>query len=116
MNFEQMLPVSLNVSKFYHTFLTASNDLKDFINSYTNCKEIFELQERYDIMELNSNKNFFSNKIIMDILLFVGVVISLLVMVLTVYLLCKQKKLRTLLATLVLHQVKEVEAVTQKGD
>ena len=35
-------------------------------------------------------------------------------MLLTVYLLCKHKKLRTLLASLVLQQVKEVEAVTQK--
>ena len=35
-------------------------------------------------------------------------------MLLTVYLLCKHKKLRTLLASLVLHQVKEVEAATQK--
>ena len=38
MTFEQTLPVSLNVSKFNHTLLTTSNDLKDFINSYTNCK------------------------------------------------------------------------------
>ena len=35
-------------------------------------------------------------------------------MLLTVYLLCKHKKLRTLLASLVLQQVKEVEAVTQQ--
>ena len=121
MTFEQTLPVSLNVSKFNDTLLTASNDLKDFINSYTNCKEIFDLQERHEIMELNTDKNFFSNNYIMDIFWFVTTTISLLVTVLTVYLLCKHKnctssdyrqKLRTLLATLVLHQVKEVEIVT----
>ena len=33
---------------------------------------------------------------------------------LTVYLLCKHKKLRMLIASLVLHQVKEIGAVTQK--
>ena len=33
---------------------------------------------------------------------------------LTVYLLCKHKKLRMIIASLVLHQVKEVGAVTQK--
>ena len=87
MTFEQTLPVSLNVSKFDHTLLMASNDLKDFINSYTNCKEIFELQERHDIMELNTNKNFFSNNYIVDIFLFLTAIISLLVMVLIVYLL-----------------------------
>ena len=34
--FEQTLPISLNISKFDPTLLTASSDLKEFINSYTN--------------------------------------------------------------------------------
>ena len=38
--FEQTLPISLNISKFDQTLLTASSDLKEFINSYTNHKEI----------------------------------------------------------------------------
>ena len=41
-------------------------------------------------------------------------IISLLATTLTVYLLCKHKKLQTLIASLVLHQVKEVGVVTQK--
>ena len=49
--FEQTLPSSLNISKFDSTLLTASNDLKEFINSYTNYKEIFDLQERHDNTE-----------------------------------------------------------------
>ena len=46
--------------------------------------------------------------------MFITVIISLLATTLTVYLLCKHKKLQTLIASLVLHQVKEVGAVTQK--
>ena len=42
------------------------------------------------------------------------VIISLLATTLTVYLLCKRKTLRMLIASLVLHQVKEVGAVTHK--
>ena len=34
--FEQTLHISLNISKFNPTLLTASSDLKEFINSYTN--------------------------------------------------------------------------------
>ena len=49
-----------------------------------------------------------------DIFLFITVIISLLATPLTVHLLCKTKKLRALLASLVLHQVKEVGAVIQK--
>ena len=50
----------------------------------------------------------------MDIFLFITAIIPLLVTTLTVYLLCKHKKLQMLLATLILHQVKEVGTVTQK--
>ena len=42
--FEQILPISLNISKFDPTLLTASSNLKEFSNSYTNHKYIFDLQ------------------------------------------------------------------------
>ena len=65
--FEQVLPISLNISKFDLTLLTASSDLKEFIHWYTNDKEIFDLQERCDSMELNTNKNFFSDNYNLDL-------------------------------------------------
>ena len=106
--FEQTLPISLNISKFDSTLLTASGDLKEFISSYTNHKEIFDLQERDDNMELNTNKNFFSENYIVDIFMFISAIISLLTTILRVYLLCKHKKFQTLIASLVLHKIKEV--------
>ena len=112
--FEQILPITLNIFKFVSTLLTASSNLKEFIQQYTNGKEIFDLQERHDSKELSTNKNFFFKNYIIDIFLFITVIISLLVTTLTVHLLCKHKKLITLLSSLVLHQVKEVGTVTQK--
>ena len=114
--FEQVLSISLNISKFDLTLLTASSDLKEFIHRYTSNKEIFDLQEKHDSMELElyTSKNFISDNYIIDIFLFITVIISLLATTLTVYLLCKQKKLRMLIASLVLHQFKEVGTVTQK--
>ena len=53
----------------------------------------FDLQERHDSMELNTNKNFFHETYIVDIFLFITTIISLLATTLTVYLLCKHKKL-----------------------
>ena len=87
----------------------ASTDLKDFISSYTKNEEIFVLQERHDIdnLESNTNKNFFSDNYILDIFMFILAVISLLVTTLTMYMLCKHKKLRVLIASLVLQQVKK---------
>ena len=90
--FEQTLPMTLNVSKFDQSLLTASSDLKEFISSYTNHKEIFDFQERHDNMELNTNKNFFFDKYIVDVFMFISAIVSLLA-ILTVYLLCKHRKL-----------------------
>ena len=100
--FEQTLPISLNISKFVPTLLTALSNLKEFINSYTNNKEIFDLQERHDSMEvqLNTNKNFFSDNYIVDIFLFITAIILLLATTLTVFLLCKHKKLRLLIVAI----------------
>ena len=91
--FEQTLPISLNISKFDPTLLMASSALKEFINSYTNHKEIFDLQERHDNMELNASKNVFSDYYIVGIFMFISAIVSLLATILTVYLLCKHKKL-----------------------
>ena len=54
--FKPTLPISLNISKFDQSLLTTLNDLKEFVNSYTNHKEMFDLQKRHDNMELNTNK------------------------------------------------------------
>ena len=48
----------------------------------------------------------------MDIFVFISAIISLVTTILTIYLLCKHKKIRVLIASLVLHQVKEVGAIS----
>ena len=85
MTFEQTLPISLNISKFDPTLLSASSNLKEFINSYTIHKEISDFQERHD-REINTNKNFFSENYIMDIFFFITAIKSLLATTLRVYL------------------------------
>ena len=114
--FEQTLPIFLNIPTFDKPLLSASTDLKDFINSYTKHKEIFDLQERHDndSMELNTNTNFFSDNYIVDIFMINLAVISPLATTLSVYLLCKHKKLQARIATLVLNPVKEASTEMQK--
>ena len=115
--FEQTLSVSLNVSKFNSDLLTAPRTLKNFIHQYNHKKEIFDLNERQDIMDKNlPNKNFFTNNLIVDIFLFITIIISLLVTNLVIYVLCKHKKLRTLVAGLALQQVREVDRVTAQEE
>ena len=48
----------------------------------------------------------------MDTFVFISAIILLLRTILTIYLLCKHKKIRVLKASLVLHQVKEVGTIS----
>ena len=112
--YKQILPINLNISGFDKTLLHTSTNLKDFINSYTMKKEIFDLQERHESTILNTSKNFFSNNHVMDTFMFIFSIISLTSTTLTIYLLCKHKKIRALIASLVLHQVNEVGAISKE--
>ena len=74
---------------------------------------MFDLQERhvYTVEPLNnSNKNFYSNNYIVDIFMFTSSIILLISTTLVIYLFCKHKHIRTLVASLILHKIKEVDA------
>ena len=115
--FKQTLPISLNMYKFDSELLTMPRNLKDIIYQYNHKNEI--LKKRHDksiVSGLTSQKYFFSNNYIVDVSLFITAVISLLVTTLAIYLLCKQKKLRTLVTSLALQQVREVGRVTTEKE
>ena len=69
-----------------------------------------DLKERHVSAILYTSKIFFSNSYIMDIFVFASSIISLISTTLIIYLLCKHKQIRTLITSLVLHQIKEVSA------
>ena len=74
-------------------------------------KEIFDLKEKHDIEELEkefANKNFFNSKIV-KIFKFMVAIISIIATVVTIYAICKHNKLRVLVTSLALQQVKEVK-------
>ena len=73
---------------------------------------MFDLKERHDNTALITNKNFFSDNYVIDVILCIAAIIYLVATTLTIYLLWKHKKLRMLIGSLVLQQVKEVSAVT----
>ena len=99
--YKQILSINLNISGFNRTLLHVSTNLKDVLNKYTMRKGIFDLQERHESTILNTSKNLFSNNHIVDILVFISSIISLTSTTLTIYLLCKHKKIRALIASLV---------------
>ena len=105
------MPVFLNKSKFNEALLSAPLTLKDYIFQYKRDKEIFDLKERHDIEELEkefANKNFFNSKIV-KIFKFMVAIISIIATVITIYMICKHNKLRVLVTSLALQQIKEVK-------
>ena len=68
------------------------------------------MQQRHAVESSNkSNKNFFSNYIV-NIFVFTSSIISIISITLVIYLFCKHKHIRMLVASLILHKIKEVEA------
>ena len=83
------------------------------MHNYAKHKEIFDLKQRHasTVESLNnSKKNFFTNNYIVDIFMFTSSIISLILTTLVIHLFCKHKHIRTLVVSLILHKIKEVEA------
>ena len=77
------------------------------------------MKERHDINELDlktPNKNFFTNNFIVDVFVFIIAIILVITTMIILYILCKCNKLRTLVVSLALQQVKELSASATKQD
>ena len=86
--------------------------LKEFVHNYIqniNNKEIFDLQNRHTTYTFSPYKNVFLNQIV-NIFTFTSSIISIITITLVIYLFCKHKHIRTIVASLILHKAKEVEA------
>ena len=113
-DFEQTLPVHLNILHFDNSLSARPDKLKEFIQNYmqsTNNQEIFDLQKRHTKYTSSPYKNFFLNKIV-SIFMFTSSIISVITITLVIYLFCKHKHIRTIVASLLLYKAKEMEART----
>ena len=111
---EHTLPIFLNNTRFDDTILSAPQTLKE----YSSRNFRFE-RKRHDIDEIDidsPNKNFFTNNFIVDICTFTRAILLTITTLIVIYVLCKHNKLRTLVASLALQQVKEVSTLTTKQD
>ena len=67
------------------------------------------MQQRHAVESLTSNENFFASHIV-NIFMFTSSIIPIITITLVIYLFCKHKHIRTIVACLILHKIKEVEA------
>ena len=110
--YEQPLPVHLNIPHYDNSVTNKPSKLKEFLKDYlqnANDKEIFDLQKGHTTYTLSPYKNFFLNQIV-NIFTFTSSIISIITITLVIYLFCKHKHIRTIVASLILHKAKEVEA------
>ena len=108
---EITLPVFLIRTKFDESLLSAPLTLKEYIAQYKQDKEIFDLKERHDKDKLEKefgNKNFFNIQVV-KLFKFIVAIILIIATVVTIYAICKHNKLRALVTSLALQQVKEVK-------
>ena len=113
-SYEQPLPVYLNISHYDNSLSDRPGKLKEFVCNYiqsTNNKEIFYLPKRHTTYTFSPYKNFFLNKIV-NIFTSTSSIISIITITLVIYLFCKHKHIRTIVASLILHKAKEVETRT----
>ena len=111
---EQPLLIYINILHYDTRLSDRSTKLKEFIQNSicnNNDKEIFDLQRKHTRHTFSPNKNFFLNKIV-NIFTFTSSIISVITITLVIYLFCKHKHIRTIVASLLLYKAKEVEART----
>ena len=109
---KQPLPKHLNIPHYDNSLTDRPSKLKEFLDNYiqdTYDKESFDLQKRHTTYTFSPYKNFFLNQIVY-IFTFTSSIISIITITLVIYLFCKHKHIRTILASLILHKAKEVEA------
>ena len=109
-SFKQPLPIHINIPYYDSSLNKRPTKLKDFLNNYihTNDKEIFYPQQRHTIHTLSPYKNIFLNQIV-SIFTFTTSIISIVTIMLVIYLFCKHKHIRMIIASLILY-ITKVEA------
>ena len=107
---KQVLPFSVETFEISPNLLNAPKTLKDLVNPYKNKKELIELQGQKEITNKNSKFGSFFKRFLVDILLFSAALVTMIIMLVVIYMVCRQSKLKTLVANIALQHVKEIEA------
>ena len=111
-HYEQPFPIHLNILHYDNSLTNRPSKLKEFLVNYiqsTNDIEIVDLQKGHTMHTLSPYKKFFLNQIV-NIFTFTSSIISIITITLVIYLFCKHKGIRTIVASLILHKAKEIEA------
>ena len=109
---EQILPIAIEDFEFDPKLLTVPMNMKDFLTQYKYRKEITEKQNKKEIEEAKITSKFgsFLDSFMVDMLLFTAALFAIVVTLVVMYMVCRQSKLKALVANITLQHTKAVEA------
>ena len=107
---EQILPISVESFEFDPKLLSTPKTMKDFLTQYK--YRLMEKKEQKKIEEDQMSSNFgsFLDSFLVDMLLFIVALITMIVTLVVIYMVCRQSKLKALVANITLQHTKAVEA------
>ena len=108
---EQILHISVESFKINASLLNAPKTLKDFVHQFRHKKQIQELQEHIDEDRTKQSSKFgsFLNSFLADVLLFSAALVTIIVTLVVIYVVCRQSKLKPLVANIALQHIKGTE-------
>ena len=114
---EQILPISLETFEISPNLINAPKTLQDLAVGYRNKKNILDKEERNSDKPEESDSKFqsFLNSVIADVLVFTAALITLIIMLIIIYVLYGQSKLKALVMYIAMQRIKAVEAADMNG-
>ena len=106
-----VLPISIETFQMNQNLLQAPKTLKEYINQYQENRKSLNIKEK-SIKEPTFNA--FLSSYMVDVILFVTEILTVILTFIIMYMLCRQSKLKLVVANLAPQCVKTVEAATIK--
>ena len=105
-NAKQLIPISLDSFQVNPKLMQAPIMLKDFVEQYQENKMT-------NIKQENPTSKFrkFINSFLVDTLIFIAAILTVFLILVTIYVLTSQSKLKTLITTMALQKVRAMEAL-----
>ena len=111
MHHMHVLPISIEPFQMSQKLMQAPKTLKDYINQYQENRRSLNMKEK-KIKEPTFNT--FLSSYMLDVILFVTGILTVILTFIITYTLCRQSKLKSIVANLALQCVKTVEAAAIK--
>ena len=114
---EQILPISLETFEISPNLINAPKTLQDLAVGYRNKKNILDKEECNSDKPKENDSKFqsFLNSFIADVLVFTAALITLIIMLIIIYVLYGQSKLKALVTNIAMQRIKAVEAADMNG-